>query len=210
MPKDSSFVKETEALRDLRTLEAIERNPHVSQRELARSMGVAVGIANACIHTLVRKGMVKIRGDNNRSITYHLTKKGLLHKSALAMQWTLNTLSFYREARHRVSEVLASAAASGVRRLALWGATELSEIVLIAAGEAGLEVVAVVEEGDAYMKAKLGDMPVGGLEVLEGTSPEAVAVCGEMSDEQRDALGEAVSRLEGDVRILSFWGEEPR
>jgi DNA-binding MarR family transcriptional regulator len=169
------FLRQSEALRVLRTLEAIEQDPSVSQRELAGTLGVAVGVANACVRTLARKGMVKIRGENNRSITYHLTKKGLLHKSRLAMEWTRNTVDFYRQARRDVADRLRVLAGRGETRLVLVGDEALAEIAVIVSGEAGVSVLAVVLDGPR--DGELLGVPVTGLQEALAFGPDAVVSC---------------------------------
>ena len=208
MTKDHSLVKETEALREMRTLEAIEANPHVSQRELAADLGVALGIANACVRTLVRKGMVKVRGENNRSVTYHLTKKGAGHKSTLAMQWTLNTVDFYREARVRVSATLTSLAASGVKRLLLWGASELAEIAYIAARPAGIEIVGVVGDPESYIKDSLVGIPVGSDELIATVKPDAIAITLLQPADEIAAVRDEVTKLAPDLRVVGIFDGE--
>ena len=99
---------------DLRALEEIDKNPKISQRELSNHLGVAVGITNVLLKKLAHKGLIKIRGNNNRTLTYHLTHAGVLAKSRLAMRWTLNTIEFYRQARRSIVERLADLAAKGV------------------------------------------------------------------------------------------------
>lgn len=175
--KDEAFLKETEALHNLRALEEIEKNPKISQRELALSLGVALGITNSLLKTLVRKGLIKIRGKNNRSLTYHLTHAGVLEKSAMAMRWTLNTLDFYREARCDVAAKLAAFAAQGVKSVALYGTGELAEIALIVGPEAGLRVVGVVDGGPVGEARAILGCPVVCAEDLSDLEIDAVIVC---------------------------------
>jgi DNA-binding Lrp family transcriptional regulator len=196
------FLKETEALRDLRTLEEIEKNPHVTQRDLAQRLGVAVGVANSCIRTLVRKGMVKVRGDNNRNITYHLTKQGVLHKTGLAVQWTRNTIGFYRQARRDVGARLAELAASGVRRLALVGTDELAEIAVISAAEAGVEIVGIVAWDQAIGPATILGVPVGGFDDLAAWRPDGLLVTLDLAPGDLERL----ERLAGDAPIHGLSG----
>jgi DNA-binding Lrp family transcriptional regulator len=206
MSDKKTFIRETEALRDLRTLEAIERDPGVSQRELASDLGVAVGVANACIRALVRKGLVKIRGTSNRSITYHLTKAGLLHKSVLAMEWTRNTLGFYAQARRQVADHIAEWASEGVRTIVLDGADELAEITALVSGLAGVTVVGVVEDGERSIGASVLGVPVTSLEALDlPHPPDAVVFCVEPDAERTAAL----SRAFPSARLLSLVGELP-
>jgi DNA-binding MarR family transcriptional regulator len=169
------FLRQSDALRDLRALEAIEQDSSVSQRELADTLGVAVGVANACVHALVRKGSVRIRGESNRSITYHLTKKGVLHKSRLAMEWTRNTVDFYRQARRDVVDRLRVLADSGERRLVLVGDEALAEIAVIVSAEAGVTVLAVVP--DVSGPDGLMGIPVLDLDDALALGPDVVVSC---------------------------------
>lgn len=204
MPRDKSFLKETDELRDLRVLEAIEANPRMSQRELADRLGVAVGIANACIHTLARKGMVKIRGENNRSLTYHLTKRGVLHKGRLAVEWTRNTINFYVHARQMVSEEMGALVADGTRTLALYGSRELGEIALMVSSDhLEAKVVGIIRaEGDANREQLFG-VPVGGFEILESGRPDALLLCSEPSETDLAAISRA--RDAGATRVVSLF-----
>lgn len=190
MDDKTTFFTQAEALRDLTALEEIERDPGVSQRELANHMGVSLGVANACIRALVRKGLVKIRGENNRSITYHLTKQGMLRKSLLAMEWTKNTIDFYAQGRRRVSERLCAVAAQGIATVAYYGVGELTEIALVVAAESGLQVVAVVD-AQGRCGVMLG-VPLGGTELVEEHLPEAVIIC-----DDTDMSGIAAIRATG-------------
>lgn len=207
MVKKNSFLKETETLRDLRALEAIEKNPNLSQRELAHSLDVAVGIANACIHTLVRKGMIKIRGDNNRSITYHLTKQGLIHKGILAMEWTKNTIDFYRQARHQVALELSCLAKEGIKTTVLYGAGELAEIAVIVASESGIAIAGVITTGSSEKDNFLG-VPVGGIKILEEKNPDALAICVELDSKGRKKLERELEKIGSKIKVYDLTSRE--
>lgn len=159
----SANQRTSDTYRDLRALEAIEQNPNISQRELARSMGVALGVANACVRTLVRKGSIKIRGESNRSITYHVTKEGRLQKARLAMEWTGNTIDYYIQARSRLQAQLHGIALAGMTRIALCGADEASELVAVLAPQAGIEIVGIYDIGDRRIADTLAGIEVSPL-----------------------------------------------
>ncbi len=159
--------------RELLVLEHIERNPAISQRQLARELGVALGVANACVRTLVRKGLVKVRGESNRSITYHLTREGVLRKAALAIEWTNNTINDYAAARSRVRRQLEAIAARGFKRIAVLGADEAAELVALIAPHAGLEVCAIVDVGGRRIADALAGVPVVGPREAAASGVEA-------------------------------------
>lgn len=138
------FLKPTDEFRNYKALEEIENNSSISQRDLASKLGVALGIANACIHTLIKKGFIKIHGKNNRSITYHLTKNGVLHKSKLAFEWSVNTVNFYREMRFRIKEELESLKKKNINTIFLVGVEELLELIQIMAPYLEIDVSGVL------------------------------------------------------------------
>src|SRR5439155_1119482 len=72
-----------QAQRDLQLLNEVERNAAVTQRSLARNLGVAVGLANLYLKRLVRKGHIKITTIPKHRIKYLLTPRGMAEKSRL-------------------------------------------------------------------------------------------------------------------------------
>jgi len=189
MHKDEIFLKEAEALHSLRALEEIERNPKISQRELSSHLGVALGITNALLKTLARKGFVKIRGDNNRSLTYHLTHAGVMAKSKLAMKWTLNTINYYRQARINIANRLETLVEQGVSSVVLYGLGDLTEMVAIIAPEVGLDIVGVIDhQMSGNTRSTLG-YPVIRPEELMDKQPDAVIVCVEADGSLIKELG---------------------
>ncbi len=74
----------------------LEANPKMSQREVARELGISLGKTNYCLQALIRKGWVKVgnfrNSKNRKGYMYLLTPKGLEQKARL-------TLLFLREKR---------------------------------------------------------------------------------------------------------------
>jgi EPS-associated MarR family transcriptional regulator len=70
-----------------RVLRLLESNPHLTQRELSKSLGVSLGGVNYCLNALVAKGSVKIQNfKNNKNkwvYAYLLTPQGIAEKTAL-------------------------------------------------------------------------------------------------------------------------------
>lgn len=161
--------------RSLRALEEIEGNPGISQRDLSSQLGVALGITNSLIKALTHKGLIKIRGSNNRSITYHLTKAGILHKSRLALEWTLNTIGDYRRMRRSVEDKLKQIAAGGADNVVLYGANELAEIAAIVAPETGMRILGVADSDTT--REWVGGYRVTPLSALLESKPDVLINC---------------------------------
>jgi DNA-binding MarR family transcriptional regulator len=58
---------------DLPLLENIERDPDVTQADLATQLGVAVGTINWHLKRLVEKGYVKVKRAERRKLKYIIT-----------------------------------------------------------------------------------------------------------------------------------------
>lgn len=74
-----------------RLLRLLERKPEMSQRELAREMGVSLGKANYCLKALVEKGFVKLenfrRHGNKLAYMYLLTPAGIEEKARVTLSF---------------------------------------------------------------------------------------------------------------------------
>ena len=75
----------------LETLRALDGSPELTQRELARELGVSLGKANYCLRALLAKGLVKVHNfrnsANKRGYAYLLTPDGVAAKASLTRQF---------------------------------------------------------------------------------------------------------------------------
>lgn len=72
-------------------LRKLEQNPHYTQRELSKEMGVSLGKVNYCIKKLTEKGLVKIsnfkKNPNKIGYVYLLTPNGIEEKTRLTFSF---------------------------------------------------------------------------------------------------------------------------
>ncbi len=125
-------------------LDAVERDSTVTQRLVARDLGIALGLANAYLRRCVRKGLIKVSQAPARRYAYFLTPQGFAEKSRLTASYLSHSFSFLREARAQCAEVLRAAAEHSHRRVVLVGAGELAEITRLLAREHDIEIVGTV------------------------------------------------------------------
>jgi DNA-binding MarR family transcriptional regulator len=97
----------SEMERQLRILEALERNPETTQATLAAQLGVAVGSVNWYLKRLIRKGYVKAMHMERRRLKYLVTPQGLALKARLTSEYVRASLQVYRELRQAARETLA-------------------------------------------------------------------------------------------------------
>jgi DNA-binding MarR family transcriptional regulator len=126
-------------------LKSLERDGERSQRYLAGELGIALGLVNIYLKRCVKKGLVKVSDAPARRYAYYLTPKGFSEKSRLTVQYLSHSFSFFRLAKSDCASVLAAAKASGYSRLVLAGQSDLAEVMILCAVEAGVSVVAMVD-----------------------------------------------------------------
>src|SRR5215471_20635773 len=80
-------------------LTSVEGDSGITQRKLARDLGIALGLANAYLRRCVRKGLVKMRQVPLNRYTYYLTPQGFAEKGRLTAEYLAVSLDFFRRAR---------------------------------------------------------------------------------------------------------------
>jgi hypothetical protein len=127
----------------------------VSQRSLARSLGIALGLTNLLLHRLVRKGWVRMIQIKPNRVSYLLTPAGLSEKARMSRLYLESSVKFYAEARNRISErfvALSKECSSGVdrngeeTRIVFYGTGEVAEIGYICLQETDLRLIGVVDD----------------------------------------------------------------
>ena len=126
-------------------LSSVESDGARSQRRMAADLGIALGLVNAYLKRCVKKGLVKVGDAPARRYAYYLTPQGFAEKSRLTVQYLSNSFSFFRLAKSDCARVLDQAKASGFFRLVLAGKSDLAEVAILCAVEAGVAIVAVVD-----------------------------------------------------------------
>jgi len=138
----------------LEILDAIDHKEDVSQRHLARQLGVALGLANSYLKRCVRKGYVKVTQAPANRYLYYLTPKGFAEKSRLTAQYLSFSLSFYRKAGESCLRVYDECEQRSWRRLLLCGVSDLAEIAVFRAMERDITIIGFLDpvcERDRYL-----------------------------------------------------------
>ena len=131
----------------LGVLDAIQSDSRVTQRSVARDLGIALGLANAYLRRCVKKGLVKVAQIPSNRYSYYLTPRGFTEKSRLTAAYLSQSFLFFREARGQCDALFAECARRGWRRVTLIGASDLGEIATLCAREANVTVTCFVDSG---------------------------------------------------------------
>ena len=96
-------------------LKILEQNPQISQRELAKEMGVSLGKVNYCLKALVDKGLVKANNFKNSAnkwaYFYVLTPRGMEAKARISVRFLQRKLEEYETLRAEIDQLQIEVAA---------------------------------------------------------------------------------------------------
>ena len=70
-------------------LKQLEQNPNLTQRNLAKMLGISLGKTNYCLNSLIERGLIKARNfrksQHKLGYAYMLTPKGLEEKAQVTL-----------------------------------------------------------------------------------------------------------------------------
>ena len=189
--KDTASA-EDEARITLGLLDAVEANSAITQRSVAGELGIALGLANAYLKRCVRKGLIKVQQVPANRYAYYLTPRGFAEKSRLTAEYLTISFNFFRGAREQCMAILDHCETQGWRRIALAGASELSEIAALCGQDHAVKIAGIVD--DRINRPSFAGLPVAP-RLKDLGAVGAVMVC-DMRDPQGvfDAFVESLPR----------------
>ncbi len=117
----------------------------LSQRDIAKRLGSALGLVNAYLKTAVTKGWLKAKDLGNNRSSYQVTTKGTNELRRLALQHVRNLDDIFPIITEEYRKCAQALAEHGVERVALCGIDGMSGMAWQALYEAGIEVSVVMD-----------------------------------------------------------------
>ena len=159
---------EDTSYRELRLLEEVEGRPDVSQRQLARNLNVALGVANLLVRTMAKKGYIKMTHLSWKRWVYVITPRGMTRKVQLTLGYVDRFIGHYQRVRRMLREDLSTLPLNRESRVAIVGSHELAELTYLALRDLGVDEIDVFElspERPAFL-----GMPIRRLDSIDGGS----------------------------------------
>lgn len=183
--------KPLDSSRSLQLLSEISGEEPLSQRELSRRLGIAVGLVNSYLKNLVSKGFVRVKNFPSNRYAYLLTPQGIAEKSRLAYQHLSYFTSLYTVARQDYLELFRRLEDAGVRKVVFCGVDEVAEVAYLSLRETGLELVAVMD--DKRQGEQFFGLPV-------------VAIAGGVLDVRAPLVISSLKRRDELTQLLQYYG----
>lgn len=90
-------------------LKMLEADPNMSQRAIAKDLGVSLGKTNYCLKALIEKGVLKAknfyRSKNKSAYAYYLTKKGFEEKAKITVRFLQQKMQEYQQLENEIEQI---------------------------------------------------------------------------------------------------------
>jgi EPS-associated MarR family transcriptional regulator len=90
-------------------LRLLEANPTMSQRDVARRLGMSLGKVNYCVQAMVKRGMIKATNFKNSqrkaAYMYLLTPRGIEEKAQVTARFLQQKVREYEEIRADIARI---------------------------------------------------------------------------------------------------------
>lgn len=87
----------------------LEANPGMSQRDVARALGISLGKVNYCVRALLGKGWIKAanfkNSHNKAAYMYLLTPRGIEEKARLTLRFLKIKIGEYEKLRLEIEQM---------------------------------------------------------------------------------------------------------
>ncbi len=126
-------------------LQTIEQQSNMTQRGLAKRLGLALGLTNSYLKHCISKGLVKIEQIPANRYLYYLTPKGFAEKSRLMAEHLSRSFRFYRRASDSCLKIFTECRLKNRRDVVLYGISDLAEIAVLQAARAEINVLGIFD-----------------------------------------------------------------
>jgi len=87
----------------------LDEDPAISQRELARALGISLGRANFCLQALIEKGWIKAKNfknnNNKKAYMYFLTRRGIAEKARATARFLERKMAEYEDIQKEIENL---------------------------------------------------------------------------------------------------------
>ncbi len=176
---DNSFFKPTLLYKEFMILDLIEKDANITQREISKTIGVAVSMVNQYIENFVEKGLIKKKKHSTKTVEYFVTRKGLERKKLLNIGYLKNSQILYDSARENIEKFLNQLEIKGKKKLFLYGAGEVAEILLhtiYSSDNTTLTILGVIDDDINKVGSFIYNTPIFSLDIVKNQIHDGILI----------------------------------
>jgi DNA-binding MarR family transcriptional regulator len=180
-----NLFRPPQEMKELSLLQELEKNPIISQRELSNKFGIALGVTNACLKRMVRRGWIRIMSLNHHKIGYFLTPKGFAEKTKLTLHLISWTVQHYSKLKDIIGIKLLEMQNQGVKRIVFYGVSDEMEIAFVTLQGLNLKLVGIVEDEEKIERKEVFGFELCNVNQIGVLNPDAVLITSFTDQEEK-------------------------
>lgn len=176
---DNQFFKPTVLYKEYMILDMIEKNPNITQREMSKAIGIAVSMVNDYINIYEKSKLINRKKHSTKTVEYFITKKGSERRKLLNIWYLKSSNNIYIQAKDNIITFLNQIIDKGFKKIILYGAGEVAEIMLQVMNDDNqipLEVVAVIDDNKDRIGDTLVNIPIITLNELSKYNHDGIMI----------------------------------
>src|SRR5690606_36931084 len=163
MDKNHFFFKPTPLLKEYQMLDLIAKNSNITQRELSRSLNVALSMINGYLEKAEEEGYITKNYKSSKDIDYNITSKGVERIKLLNIRYLKSALDVYTSARTEMTLLLNRLIEEGYKNIVLYGAGDVTDILLRTLNyeqSLNLSVTAIIDDNPSKHNTTMYGIPI--------------------------------------------------
>ena len=198
-----NFWKPTPLLRQFLILSALATGERLSQRRLAELAGLSPSVVNTYLTRFQDEGLLEKSPVNARDFRYLLTLSGKALLGEMIVEYMRESFRLFSQGKWQLARHLKGLQQRyGLKRVALYSAGEVTELVLHSLPGTGLEVAAIVDDDPEKQGRTMFGYPIIGLPALEELQVDGIIIT---TFKYRAGIVSRIRHLEGKgIKVLGL------
>lgn len=177
--KDNPFFKPTPLYKEYMLLDLIEKDPNITQRKMSEELDISLSMVNAYLEEYEEKGYLQRKYQSLKVVAYHISKKGIERKKVLNISYLKSSQTLYNSAKQNIESFLQQIIEKGFKKILLYGAGEVAEILLhaiLSNQQHDLQVLAIIDDDETKQGNQLINVPIISKEAIQDYQHDGILV----------------------------------
>ncbi|MBU1142738.1 MAG: winged helix-turn-helix transcriptional regulator [Firmicutes bacterium] len=160
---DNNFFKPTPLFKEYMILDLIEKNKNITQREISKTIGIAVSMVNDYLDDYEKKGLIKRKKHSSKTVEYFVTKNGKERIKVLNIGYLKASQNLYSSAKENIEQFLRQVEKNGFKNILLYGAGEVAEILLHTIQSSktiSINALAIIDDDSTKLSETIINLPI--------------------------------------------------
>ena len=156
-----NFFHPSPEYRKFKILDCISKNAKISQKQISEESDIVPAMVNKYIQDFRKEQIIIIAGDNNKNTRYYLTSEGKKLREKYLFQYIGEILILYKGIKEEINiKLLKITKYSISRNYVLFGANEISELIMHSADSGNIKINGIVDSNPFKIGRSVGSFKI--------------------------------------------------